>query len=206
MQTQAKPTVYIVDDDPIIRDALELLLNTVGYSTETYTSGDGLLKAWSADWSGCVLLDVTMPGISGLKVQQSLQDKNSSLPIIFVTGHGDVRMAVKAMECGAFSFLQKPYHEDELLSRISAALIADQEQLESQKIEKAIRARVATLTPRELEVMGYVVAGVANKVTAIDMDLSQRTIEVHRARVMEKMQASSFAELVRMSMRISGAN
>ncbi len=195
----ANPVVYIVDDDPGILDALELLLTTIGYSVRVFQTGTALLDAWSSDWVGCLLLDVSMPGISGIAVQEELYKRKSTLPIIFVTGHGDVPMAVNAMHRGAFDFIQKPYHDDELLERITVAFEVGREQSASAIADKEIARRINTLTPREREVMGHIVDGAANKVIAMDLGLSQRTIEVHRSRVMEKMQARSLAALVRMS-------
>jgi FixJ family two-component response regulator len=199
----ADPVVYIVDDDATIRDALAMLLKTVGFSVRPFASGEELLDELRPDWNGCLLLDISMPGMNGIEVQEQLQNKQSTLPIIFVTGMDDVPTAVKAMHSGAFDFIQKPYQEDELLDRIKAAFEADRASKETTAAKQEIQSRATTLTPREREVMGHIVAGSANKVIAIDLGLSQRTIEVHRSRIMEKMQARSLAELVRMSIAVA---
>ena len=143
-----------------------------------------------------------MPGTSGLDVQDRLREQRCTMPIIFVTGHGDVPMAVDAMHQGAFDFLQKPYRDQDLLDRIGLALEADREKQDEAEYQREIQDRMDTLTPREREVMQHVVSGAANQVIALDLDLSQRTVEVHRARVMEKMQAKTLADLVRMSLTI----
>ena len=174
------PVVYIVDDDPSIRDALELLLTTIGYSVQLFDSGEALLANWTSAWTGCLLLDVSMPGISGIEVQEELRLRESSLPIIFVTGHADVPMAVTAMHKGAFDFIQKPYRDDELLERIDKALEADRAKIEVEIADKEITRRLESLTPREREIMEHIVNGSANKVIALDLGLSQRTVEVHR--------------------------
>ena len=195
-------TVFVVDDDAPVRDALRLLLRSTGHRVETYASAQEFLDAYSDDRPGCLVLDVRMPGMNGLDLQERLNERRAILPIIFVTGHGDVPMAVEAMQAGAMDFLQKPFRDDELLDRIGSALETDagnrRELLELGQIAQ----RFAELTPREHAVMELIVQGKANKVIAGDMGISQRTVEIHRARVMEKTQASSLAHLVRMQLRL----
>jgi len=197
-----QPTVFVVDDDAAVRDALKFLLRSVGHQVETYASALEFLDAYRDDRPGCLVLDIRMPGMSGLELQEQLVGRRAILPIIFITGHGDVPMAVEAMQAGAMDFIQKPFHDQELLDRINQALTKDAEMRQSIKGLNGIRERLASLTQRERQVMNLVVHGKANKVIAGDLDLSQRTVEIHRARVMEKMQASSLAHLVRMVIEI----
>lgn len=191
-------TVYIVDDDQAIRHAMELLMRSVGLAYEIFHSGDDFLSNHTDDRAGCLVLDIRMPGLGGLELQEKLNDSGSTLPIIFITGHGDVPMAVEAMQKGAVDFIQKPFRDQELLDRISEALTTDQE-LRSAREEKAeVLSRIEKLTNRERQVLDLVVTGKPNKVIAYELGVSQRTVEIHRARVMEKMQAKSLADLVRM--------
>lgn len=192
-------SVFIVDDDAAVRDSLSLLLKSVGIKSSAFSSGDEFLDAYQPDWAGCILLDIRMPGISGMEVQRRLVERDCTLPIIFITGHGDIPMAVEAMHLGAHDFVQKPFHDQELLDRIQIALNANREQQDDIELKRSVKDRYESLTPREAEVMGAVVKGHANKVIAMDLDLSQRTVEIHRARVMEKMQVRSLAELVKLS-------
>ncbi len=185
-----------------MRDALKLLLRSVGQSVETYGAGQEFLEAYSEDRPGCLVLDIRMPGMSGLELQQKLNEKHSILPIIFITGHGDVPMAVEAMQAGAVDFIQKPFRDQDLIDRINQALEKDTSNRAALGERNDIRRRLETLTPREREVLDLVVHGKANKVIAGDLKLSQRTVEIHRARVMEKMQASSLAHLVRMVLEV----
>lgn len=197
-----RPTIFVVDDDSAVRDALKLLLRSVGQSVETYGAGQEFLEAYSEDRPGCLVLDIRMPGMSGLELQQKLNEKHSILPIIFITGHGDVPMAVEAMQAGAVDFIQKPFRDQDLIDRINQALEKDSSNRAALGERNDIRRRLETLTPREREVLDLVVHGKANKVIAGDLKLSQRTVEIHRARVMEKMQASSLAHLVRMVLEV----
>ena len=200
--TNQRPTIFVVDDDLAVRDALKLLLRSVGQSVETYGAGQEFLEAYSEDRPGCLVLDIRMPGMSGLELQQKLNEKHSILPIIFITGHGDVPMAVEAMQAGAVDFIQKPFRDQDLIDRINQALEKDSSNRAALGERNDIRRRLETLTPREREVLDLVVHGKANKVIAGDLKLSQRTVEIHRARVMEKMQASSLAHLVRMVLEV----
>ncbi|HEY4367866.1 MAG TPA: response regulator FixJ [Steroidobacteraceae bacterium] len=197
-----RPTIFVVDDDSAVRDALKLLLRSVGQAVETFGSGPEFLEAYNDDRAGCLVLDIRMPGMSGLEMQQKLNEKHSILPIIFITGHGDVPMAVEAMQAGAVDFIQKPFRDQDLIDRINQALEKDQNNRAALGERNDIRRRLETLTPREREVLDLVVHGKANKVIAGDLKLSQRTVEIHRARVMEKMQASSLAHLVRMVLEV----
>jgi two-component system, LuxR family, response regulator FixJ len=201
----ARPTIFIVDDDAAVRDALKLLLRSVGQAVETYGSAQEFLDAHGEDRPGCLVLDIRMPGMSGLELQQKLNEKHSILPIIFITGHGDVPMAVEAMQAGAVDFIQKPFRDQDLIDRINQALEKDSANRAALGERNDIRRRLDTLTPREREVLELVVHGKANKVIAGDLKLSQRTVEIHRARVMEKMQASSLAHLVRMVLEVGQA-
>jgi len=200
--SDTKGTVFIVDDDEAVRDSLCFLLKTVNLDAQTFPSGDDFLAGYDEEMNGCVLLDIRMPGTSGLEVQKKLQELSCKLPIIFITGHGDVPMAVEAMQSGAFDFIQKPFRDQDLLDRIYQALEAHQAEEENANKQREFEKLYQSLTPREQEVMEFVVKGAANKVIAIDLGVSQRTVEIHRARVMEKMQARSLAELVRMSMQL----
>jgi two-component system, LuxR family, response regulator FixJ len=200
--TTARPTIFVVDDDSAVRDALKLLLRSVGQAVETYGSGQEFLDGYSEDRPGCLVVDIRMPGMSGLELQQKLNERHSILPIIFITGHGDVPMAVEAMQAGAVDFIQKPFRDQDLIDRINQALEKDSHNRAALGERNDIRRRLETLTPREREVLDLVVHGKANKVIAGDLKLSQRTVEIHRARVMEKMQASSLAHLVRMVLEV----
>jgi two-component system response regulator FixJ len=200
--TENQEKVFIVDDDSAVRDSLCLLLKSVDIAAQSFASGDEFLEAYDPEWKGCVLLDIRMPRISGMEVQKQLIEKSCTLPIIFITGHGDIPMAVEAMHLGAHDFVQKPFHDEELLDRIQQALISQRQQQDELSHKQSIMDNYNQLTPREKEVMSDVVRGHANKVIAIDLGLSQRTVEIHRARVMEKMRARSLAELVRRSLLI----
>jgi two-component system, LuxR family, response regulator FixJ len=203
--SNARPTIFVVDDDAAVRDALKLLLRSVGQAVETFGSGQEFIDAYSEDRPGCLVLDIRMPGMSGLELQQKLNERHSILPIIFITGHGDVPMAVEAMQAGAVDFIQKPFRDQDLIDRINQALEKDSNNRAALGERNDIRRRLETLTPREREVLDLVVHGKANKVIAGDLKLSQRTVEIHRARVMEKMQASSLAHLVRMVLEVGQA-
>lgn len=196
----SEPTVFIVDDDAAIRQAMEFLMRSVDMKHETYRSADEFLTAWNETRRGCLVLDIRMPGMGGLELQERLREHGSSLPIIFITGHADVPMAVDAMQNGAFDFIQKPFRDQELLERIAAAMKTDRARRAEQERKSDVSERMATLTPREREVMDLVVTGKPNKVAAYELGVSQRTVEIHRARVMEKMGARSLADLVRMTL------
>lgn len=197
-----KPTVFIVDDDDGMRRALALLVGTLGYEASAFASPRDFLAQLRADVAGCLVLDIRMPEMSGLEVQREMSRRGCMLPIIFITGHGDVPMAVQAMKAGAFEFIQKPFRDQDLLDRINDALRLDAENHADLARRADVMQRLATLTPRERQVMELVVAGNANKVIAIDLTLSERTVEIHRAKVMEKMGARSVAHLVKMHLML----
>lgn len=200
--TDIQQTVYVVEDDEAVRDSLELLLKSDGKPVKTYESAGSFLVDYSDQMAGCIVLDIRMPGMDGMELQKKLNDKHSILPIIFVTGHGDVPMAVDAMKEGAVDFIQKPYREEALLEKIEAALEQDREQRKSLDERQEIVRRIKSLTPREREIMDRMIAGQANKVIAIELEISQRTVEIHRSRVMHKMGTHSLAHLVRMVLSV----
>ena len=192
------PSVTVVDDDDAVRNSLRLLLKSVGLPTVTHASAQAFLDAWHPAQPGCLVLDVRMPGMSGLELQQELNRRGAIVPVIFISGHGDIPMAVEAIQHGAFDFLQKPFRDQDLIDRVQRALAADQANRDALGQRDAVRRRYESLTPREQEVLSLVTQGKANKVMAGDLGVSQRTVEIHRARVMEKMGAQSLAQLVRM--------
>ncbi len=195
--------VYIVDDDEAVRASLSFLLKSVGIAATSLDSAQAFLARHDAAQPGCLLLDIRMPGMSGLELQQQLNLRGAIIPVIFITGHGDVPMAVAAMKEGAFDFLQKPFRDQALIDRVQLALTKDEENRVALSQHAAIRARVALLTPREREVLEMMIAGKANKRIAADLGISQRTVEIHRARVMEKLAARSLAQAVRMMLDLS---
>lgn len=202
--TKRKSLIYIVDDDDGMRRALTVLMTTVGYQPMAFARPSEFLAKYDANQPGCLVLDVRMPEMSGLEVQQHLNRTGSMLPVILITGHGDIPMAVQAMKDGAFDFLQKPFRDQDLLDRINGALKLDVENRASVDRLADLKQRADSLTPREHEVMAFVVDGKANKVIAIDLGLSERTVEIHRANVMEKMGARSVAHLVKMHLSLNG--
>jgi FixJ family two-component response regulator len=196
--TGSAPTVFVVDDDDAVRDALALLLRSVGLRAETFRSATDFLAAHDPARPGCLLLDIRMPGMSGLDLQRELIAHGSIVPVIFITGHGDVTMAVRALQDGAVDFVQKPFRDQDLLDRVQNAIDLDAKSRADLARRTEILERMGTLTARESEVMDRVVEGNPNKAIAYDLGISERTVEVHRARVMEKMQATSLPHLVRM--------
>lgn len=191
-------TVFVIDDDEAVRNSLRLLLKSVGLPVKTFGSAKEFLPTYDASQPGCMVLDIRMPGMSGLELLQQLNLRGATIPVVFITGHGDIPMAVEAMQNGAFDFLQKPFRDQDLIDRVQRALERDAATRTQLKATDKIREHLATLTPREREVLELVTSGKPNKVMAADLGVSQRTIEIHRARVMEKMQARSLAQLVRM--------
>lgn len=191
--------VYVVDDDRAVRDSLHLLLKSAGMVSEGFESAGAFLAVFQPDRIGCLVADIRMPGMNGLELQQELVSRKVEIPVIFITGHGDVPMAVNAMKAGAVDFLTKPFRNQDLLDRIETALESARDGFEDHEKVRQARARYASLTPRESEVMALVVNGLANKVIAMDLGVSQRTVELHRARVMQKMGVRSLAELVRIA-------
>jgi two-component system, LuxR family, response regulator FixJ len=193
-------TIFVVDDDEGVRNSLKFLLKSVGLATRAFASAAEFLAAHRPDQPGCLVLDVRMPGMSGLELQQQLNLRGAVVPVIFITGHGDVPMAVEAMQQGAFDFLQKPFRDQELIDRIQRALEHDARNRAALAEHDKIRARLDSLTEREREVLGLLTSGKQNKTMAAELGLSQRTVEIHRARIMEKTGARSLAQLIRMVM------
>ncbi len=195
-----KQKVYIVDDDVAVLDALSVLMNSAGINFEAYSSAEDFLEYFNANYSGCLLLDIRMPNMSGLQLQKVLNEKGIKIPIIFVTGHGDVPMAVQAMKKGAWGFLEKPFNDEILIDDINRAFAMNAASRHAEKQQKTIANRIKQLTPRENEIMKKIVSGAHNKTIAFDLGLSQRTVELHRSHIMQKMRARSLAQLVRMSL------
>lgn len=193
------PLVHVVDDDEAVRDSLALLLESSGMSARTYDSAAAFLKALPNLASGCVLTDVRMPDLDGLELQRRLMELGVQMPVIVMTGHGDVPIAVEALKAGAADFLEKPFDDAQLLAAVSSALAAGQRAQDEQAALAGIARRLTSLTPREREVLDRLVAGQPNKTIAHDLGSSPRTVEVHRARVMEKMGVRNLPELVRMT-------
>ena len=192
------PLVLVVDDDPAMRESIAFLVTSVGYDCRSFTSAEEFLRDWQDDRPACLLVDIRMSGMSGLDLQNRLAEAKSSLGVIFVTGHGDVPMAVRAMRGGAIDFLQKPFNDQLLLDRIREAIDVSIATRKVAAERSSIEARLARLTGREREVLDLVVAGKANKQIAAELDISIKTVEVHRHNVMEKMEAASVAELARL--------
>jgi two-component system, LuxR family, response regulator FixJ len=195
-----EPVVFVVDDDEAVRNSLRLLLKSIGMPAVAYASAEEFLAGYDDEQPGCIVLDVRMPGMSGPELQDELNRRGALIPVIFITGHGDVPMAVEAMRHGAVDFMQKPFSDKDLVGRIQLAMAADRRNREAIGAKDQIRARIAALTPRERQVLDLVTQGKSNKVIAGDLGASQRTVEIHRSHVMEKMGATSLAQLVRMTM------
>ncbi len=193
------PLVHIVDDDASVRDSLTVLLESAGFTVRAYDSAVAFLQAASDRTAGCVLTDVQMPELNGLELQRRMSEQGIRLPVIVMTGHGDVPIAVEAMKAGAADFLEKPFGDEQLLTAVSGAVAINRRVRDEAAAVADTMRRLATLTPREREVLGHLVAGQPNKTIAYDLGSSPRTVEVHRARVMEKMGARSLPELVRMT-------
>jgi FixJ family two-component response regulator len=199
---KSKAIVHIVDDDKAIRDSLEMLMKSVGFESKSYDSAEMFLDEADLYAPGCLVVDIRMQGMSGLELQQVLKDKDSKLPVIIVTGHGDVPMAVQAMQAGAIDFLEKPYDNNLLLSRIKQSLTVVTESQDKLRFAADAKARLSRLTPREREVMNLLVAGKHNKVIAKELAISVRTAEAHRAKVMKKLRAESLSDIVRLAMAV----
>ena len=193
-----EPTVYVVDDEPTIRDSLAMLLRSVGLQSRTFASAKDFLGGYQRGLPACLVADVRMPGMSGLELQEALRATDSALPVIIITGHGDITMAVRAMKAGAADFIEKPFNEQVLIDAVHRALAQQQPAAAPPSASRAeLEARVVTLTPRERDVFLLIAEGRPNKVVATRLGLSTRTVEVHRAKVMEKLQARSLADVVR---------
>jgi FixJ family two-component response regulator len=194
--------VFVVDDDASVREALARLIRSAGLRVEAFASAEEFLKRPRSDAPGCLLLDVRLPDLSGLDVQRRMADANNELPIVFITGHGDIPTTVRAMKAGAVEFLTKPLVEGDVLESIRHAIARDRAARDRQAEEAALRARYASLTPREGQVMEWVVAGLLNKQIAGELSISEETVKVHRGQVMRKMKAGSLADLVRTAERL----
>ena len=190
-------TVFVVDDDQAVRQSLDMLIKSVGHSVQTFRSAQEFLDAYDPQKPGCLVLDIRMPGMSGLELQKTLRQRRIEIPTIFITGHGDVPVAVRALKDGAFEFLEKPFSKQMLLEHIRDALKADDERRAQRGASDAMETRMSSLTDRERQVMEMVVQGKVNKEIAAALGLSKKTVEVHRANVMQKLQADSIAELVK---------
>ena len=190
-------TVFVVDDDRAVRESLALLVQSVGLEVETFSGAGEFLDAYQPDRRGCLITDIRMPGMSGLELQERLTEEGYHIPVIVLTGFGDVPAAVRALKGGAVDFVEKPFNPQALLDLVQQALVREAELREQADREANLAEHMALLTPREREVMALVVAGKANKVIAIDLSISERTVELHRGRIMKKMQARSLAELMR---------
>jgi FixJ family two-component response regulator len=195
-------TVFVVDDEPAVRKALSRLLSAAGFSVRTFESPQLFLTEHDPSTPGCLVLDVAMPGLNGLQLQAALADSGCERSIIFLTGHGDIPMSVKAIKAGAIDFLTKPVDDEALLAAVRTALGRDRVARRESGELQVIQARLATLTPREREVLEHVVAGQLNKQIAADLGISEKTVKVHRGRVMEKMGVELLADLVRVAMRV----
>lgn len=199
---KAEQVVFVIDDDPSMRTAIKDLIEAVGMSCQTFGSGQELLGADLPDVPSSLVLDVRLPGLSGLNLQRELTERGIHMPIIFITGHGDIPMSVRAMKAGAVEFLTKPFREQDLLDAIEQGIDRDRSAREQLTALRELRERSETLTPREREVMRLVVAGMLNKQIAVELDISEKTVNVHRAQVMQKMRADSLANLVRMNEKL----
>ena len=199
------PLVHVVDDDASVRESLAMLLESAGFSARTYDSAAAFLEAAADCTAGCVVTDVQMPDLNGLELQRRMGELGIRLPVIMMTGHADVPIAVEALKAGATDFLEKPFDDSHLLAAVASAIAISQREHDEAAALADIAARIATLTPREREVLGRLVTGQPNKTIAYDLGSSPRTVEVHRARVMEKMGARSLAELVRMTIAVERA-
>jgi FixJ family two-component response regulator len=195
-------TAFVIDDDPVVREALKELLSSVGIETRAFASAADFLATYSSDTDGCVVLDVRMPGMSGVELQRRLNDMASPLPIIFLTAHGDVQIAVQAVRAGAFDFIEKPFRPDELIDKVQCALEENCRRRRDLTLRDSTLRRMALLTPREREVLDTMVDGKGTAAVAKELGISRRTVEAHRANVMKKMQVDSALALVQLVMRL----
>jgi two-component system response regulator FixJ len=199
----ADPDVHVIDDDEAVRESIDFLLRAAGLSVQTYDSATSFLEAAPKITAGCIITDVRMPGLTGIELLRRLQDMQIGLPVIVITGHGDVPLAVEAMKCGAIDFLEKPFDDDVLLASVRAALNRSEESAAVEAERAEIRARIAALTQRERDVLEGLVAGHPNKIIAFKLEISPRTVEIYRANLMTKMKAGSLSELVRMALVVA---
>lgn len=198
----SKGTVFVIDDDQEVREALQLLMESVGLQVELFDSASAYLEQFDASRAGCIVLDVRMPGMSGLELQGQLLERPLCPPVIIITGHGDVPMAVRAVQAGAIDFIEKPFNDQALLDSVHRAMAHDARQRGEASHIADIKRKLARLTPREREVMELVVQGLRNKLIASELSVSQSTVEAHRAKVMEKMEAKSLSDLMRMTLTV----
>jgi RNA polymerase sigma factor (sigma-70 family) len=203
VMTEGKPTIFIVDDDPSVRDSLELLVTSIGYDVKAYSSAHEFLECAPPGAPGCLILDIRMPGMSGLDLQERCAGAGFFLPIIFITGHGTIPMSVRAMKAGAVDFLEKPFDEQEFLDAITKAIERDRHAAQAREELGEIVERINTLSPREREVFDLLVTGMSNKQVAGNLGTTERTIKAHRSRVMEKMNAGSLADLTRYAEKLN---
>lgn len=197
-----KPTIFIIDDDEGIRDGLTMLLESIGQACCSFDSATSFLKAYNDNMSGCIVLDIRMPKMSGLELQRKLNELKCLLPMIFITGHGDIPMAVEAMRLGALDFVRKPFNEQDLIDRINEALEFDEKRNDEVISELNLKNKFESLSKRELDVLERVTSGVMNKVIAAELGISERTVEVHRSHVMDKLGVKTLAELVRVKVKL----
>ncbi|MHC4844359.1 MAG: response regulator transcription factor [Planctomycetota bacterium] len=195
---EQKPTVFIVDDEKAMRDSLKTLMETVGLNAQTYSSADAFLEAYNPQVHGCLVADVRLPGMSGLELQEKLVQENIKLPVIVITGHGDVPMAVQAMKMGALNFIEKPFRDQVLLDNIQKAIDLDTQLRYEQKKNAESKKKLELLTPREREILDFLITGKPNKVIAFELGISQKTVDFHRANILKKMGADSVVKLVRL--------
>jgi RNA polymerase sigma factor (sigma-70 family) len=200
-----EPTVFVVDDDPALTDGLKLLLTAAGLRVETFPNAQAFLAEYRAERPGCVVADIRMPGMSGLELQERLVTDGVGIPVIILTGHGDVSAAVRALKAGAVDFLEKPFNAQTLLEQINKAIAKDAETRRAEERQAEVARCLARLTPREAEILELIINGRANKVIAVELSISERTVELHRSRIMKKMQVRSVTELVRSTMAVSPA-
>jgi len=201
--TEVKPTVFVIDDDPSVRKSLSRLLRSVGHTVETFSSADEFLGREHFNGIGCIILDVQMPGLSGLDLQVELNKAEYSMPIVFITGHGNIPMSVEAMRKGAVHFLTKPFDDTELLRAVEEAIAKDRKANAERSEVHDIRQRMSLLTPREYEILRYVITGMLNKQIALKLNIVEKTVKIHRHRVMEKLCVDSVAELVHLAEKAS---
>jgi len=197
--SQAAACIYVVDDDRSVRDALSSLFRSVGYKVQLFESTSDFMQAKRADGNSCLVLDIRLPGVSGLDLQSHLNRQQIQIPIIFMTGHGDIPMSVRAMKGGAIDFLAKPFRDQDMLDAVATALETDRKRRDAEQSVAAVRSAFETLTPREREIMQFVTSGLMNKQVAGKLGLSEITVKIHRANVMKKMACQSLADLVRMA-------
>ena len=196
---EKSPVVFVIDDDPSVRKSLSRLLRSVGHSVETFSSAEAFLGRKHFDGVGCIILDVQMPGLSGMDLQAELSKEEYSMPIVFITGHGDIPMSVEAIRKGAVHFLTKPYDDNDLLLAMREAIEKDRKAKAGQAETHDIRNRLSRLTPREYEILRYVITGMLNKQIAFTLNIAEKTVKIHRGRVMEKLRVDSVAELIRLA-------